>query len=215
MRIAIAGATGPTGQLVVEQALRRGHEVVAYVRRPDALLHREHLIVVGGQLDDTDRFADAIRGCDVLICTLGTRSRKEPNFISTHLPLVTNAMEVAGIPRLVLMSALGGGEVPRASRGISRWVFDFLSRKIFGDRTKAERALASSSIAWSAVYPGFLSDKPAFAAVETASVDAIHRVRKNMIPRANVAAVLLDLAEDPNADGRRLVIARRGGIALA
>lgn len=215
MRIAVVGATGPTGRLVVDQALARGHAVAAYARRPDALPPRDGLTVVGGELSDTARFADAIRGADVLICTLGTRSRKEREFISTHLPYVTAAMREAGAMRLVLMSALGGGEVTKAAHGISRVIFRFLSTKVFGDRTKAERALAASGIAWCAVYPGFLSDDPAYPDVEIADVDAMRRVRSSRIPRANVASVLLDLAEDPMADGRRLVIARRGGIVLA
>jgi uncharacterized protein YbjT (DUF2867 family) len=32
MRIVVIGATGATGRLVVDEALRRGHEVVAFVR---------------------------------------------------------------------------------------------------------------------------------------------------------------------------------------
>ena len=34
MRIAVLGATGRVGRLVTEQALDRGHEVVALVRSP-------------------------------------------------------------------------------------------------------------------------------------------------------------------------------------
>jgi putative NADH-flavin reductase len=33
MQLVVRGATARTGRLVVEQALGRGHEVVAYVRR--------------------------------------------------------------------------------------------------------------------------------------------------------------------------------------
>jgi NAD(P)-dependent dehydrogenase (short-subunit alcohol dehydrogenase family) len=34
MKIVVVGATGKTGRLVVEQALMRGDQVVAYVRNP-------------------------------------------------------------------------------------------------------------------------------------------------------------------------------------
>jgi uncharacterized protein len=37
VRIAVIGAAGRTGRLVVEQALERGHEVRALARRPDAI----------------------------------------------------------------------------------------------------------------------------------------------------------------------------------
>ncbi len=41
MRVAILGATGPTGQQLVEQALDGGHQVVAVIRNPDKML--EHV----------------------------------------------------------------------------------------------------------------------------------------------------------------------------
>lgn len=212
MKIAVVGATGPTGQLVVKQLLNRGHEVVAYVRRPEALEAAEGLVVVGGELADTDHFADAIAGCEVLVCTLGTRSMRERNFMSTHLPLVTAAMEKAGVPRLVLMSALGGGRVPAASRGAARLVFQFMSKWVFGDRTKSEEVLDRQGLNWAAVYPGFLNDKPAAASVDVVPVDEVHDVRDSKISREDVAQVLVRLAEDENSRGQRLVIAKSGAV---
>lgn len=141
MKIAVVGATGPTGQHVVEELLRRGHEVVAYVRRPEGLHPRTSLEIVGGQLSDTRTFAHAIQNCEVVICTLGNRNFKERRFMTQHLPYVSSAMKSAGVNKLVLMSALGGGEVPRAARGISKLVFRFLSSKVFVDRTISEREL--------------------------------------------------------------------------
>jgi uncharacterized protein YbjT (DUF2867 family) len=37
MRITVFGATGATGQLLVDQSLEHGHEVTAYARRPAKL----------------------------------------------------------------------------------------------------------------------------------------------------------------------------------
>ncbi|WP_269085789.1 NAD(P)H-binding protein, partial [Mycolicibacter kumamotonensis] len=37
LRISIFGGTGPTGLLVVEQALANGHDVVAFARTPSKL----------------------------------------------------------------------------------------------------------------------------------------------------------------------------------
>lgn len=215
MRIAVVGATGPTGRHVVDMTLARGHDVTAYVRRPDALAERAGLTVVGGSLADTNAFADAITGCDVVVCTLGTRSWRERGFMTAHLPEVTRAMQQAGVPRLVLMSALGGGPVPPRSTGIARLVFMALSKTIFADRTKSEAQLQRSGIAHSILYPGFLNDHAALPDVEIADIDDIRDVRDSKIPRANVAAVLVDLAEDPSSDGRRVIIAPPGRITLA
>lgn len=207
-RVAVVGATGPTGRLVVERALQTGHDVVVYARRPEVLAASPHLTVVGGELADTAAFAEAIAGCDVLICTLGTRSWRERGFMTAHLPLVTSAMRQAGVGRLILMSALGGGEEPRHLRGIARAVFRVLSRVVFVDRTRSEAALALTGITWSAVYPGFLTDDPAIADVDLVDVDAVVNSKNSRIPRANVAIALVDLVGDPRP--QRLIIAPAG-----
>ena len=48
MRLVLIGATGGTGLHVIDQAIDRGHHVVAYCRRPDALKPRPGLTVAGG-----------------------------------------------------------------------------------------------------------------------------------------------------------------------
>jgi uncharacterized protein YbjT (DUF2867 family) len=212
MRIAVVGATGPTGVLVVEKLLARGHDVVAYVRRPEALVARERLTVVGGELADRPAFADAIRGCESIVCTLGNRSMRVRNFMRVHLPLVADAMTDAGVPRLVLMSALGGGELPPRVTGINKMVFKWLSRRMFVDRTESEADLNRRGINWCGVYPGFLTDKPAVASPDVVVIDELVSFKNGSIPRANVADVLVELAENPNSRGVRLAIGPAGSI---
>ena len=207
-KIAVVGATGPTGQLVVEEALGRGHEVVAYVRRPEALASRPGLTSVAGQLGETAKFADALAGCDVVISTLGSRSMTERAFMQVHLPQVTNAMRDADVKRLVLMSAMGGGAVPVQLQGLDRLIFSALSRFAFGDRTKSEEALDRAGVTWSGVYPAFLTDRSALEEIDVIDVDNLVSTRNSSIPRANVARVLVDLAEDPNI--RKVVVAPKG-----
>jgi putative NADH-flavin reductase len=68
LKILVFGATGPTGQQVVMQALGRGHIVTAFVRNPARLsIIDEHLRVVVGDITwDTPRVAEVIRGQDVV-----------------------------------------------------------------------------------------------------------------------------------------------------
>ena len=207
-KIAVVGATGPTGQLVVAEALSRGHQVVAYVRRPEALEGRPGLTIVAGELNQIDRFAKAIAGCDVVISTLGSRSFTERAFMQIHLPMVTSAMREANVSRLVLMSAMGGGQVPPRLHGIDRMIFSALSRFAFGDRTKSEAALSRTGLVWSAVYPAFLTDKAALDTIDVIDVDDLVSTRNSSIPRANVARVLVDLAE--SSTPRKVVVAPLG-----
>ena len=208
----MVGATGPTGQLVVEQLLARDHAVVAYVRRPEALAQASGLTIVAGELTDTATFAAAIAECDVIVSTLGSRSMMERSFMTRHLPLVVDAMLAAKVPRLVLMSALGGGEIPKLTTGVSRSIFSVMSKRIFADRTISEAALDTRGVQWCGVYPGFLNNTSAASEVDVVDVDEMRDFRGGSVSRANVAAVIVQLVEDPASSGRRLVVAPHGTV---
>lgn len=71
MRISVFGGTGPTGLLLVQQALSQGHDVVAFARTPSKLPQHERLSVVEGQLDDPVKISAAIVGTDTVVSVLG------------------------------------------------------------------------------------------------------------------------------------------------
>lgn len=77
MTTLVAGATGATGRLLVDQLLKRGRRVKAIVRSPDrlpaALRDDERLSVVRGTvLEFSDgELAELVRGCDAVASCLG------------------------------------------------------------------------------------------------------------------------------------------------
>lgn len=63
MQITVFGASGKTGSQIIQQALNRGYQVVAYVREAAKLtLTDSNLKVVEGQLDDLNMVKQAISG---------------------------------------------------------------------------------------------------------------------------------------------------------
>ncbi|GAA3842042.1 hypothetical protein GCM10022403_087620 [Streptomyces coacervatus] len=64
MRITVFGGTGPTGLLLINQALAGGHAVVAYARTPAKLPSHQRLTGIPGQLDDASAIGEAVRGSD-------------------------------------------------------------------------------------------------------------------------------------------------------
>jgi putative NADH-flavin reductase len=46
MKLAILGATGPSGVQLVKEALERGHDVTAIVRNPDKLTEKHDKLKV-------------------------------------------------------------------------------------------------------------------------------------------------------------------------
>jgi hypothetical protein len=102
MNVLVFGATGPTGQEVVKQALSRGHAVTAFVRRPHALsISDERLrIVAGDTTRDEPKVAEAVRGQDVVVSALGRRnSFRSDGLIARSMELILPSMERAGVRR--------------------------------------------------------------------------------------------------------------------
>ncbi|KAJ7693680.1 hypothetical protein B0H17DRAFT_1159440 [Mycena rosella] len=84
MRVLVLGSTGPTGILVVREALAvfDGSTIVLYVRTPDKIPEdlRTHpgCIVVQGQLEDTDSLSKAMEGVDLVLSALGPSQFSQP-----------------------------------------------------------------------------------------------------------------------------------------
>jgi len=139
LKIVVLGATGRTGRLVVEQALARGDEIVAYVRDPEGIAPNSGLEIVVGQLGDVLALQAAINGADaVLVCigTRGERMKKIVNLMQTSMPSIIEAMKGAQVSRLVLESAFGVGDTARAAGLIARVVYRLAVRAIYQDKER-------------------------------------------------------------------------------
>ncbi len=196
-RVLVLGATGPTGQHVVAQALRQGHLVTAFVRNPRGLtVGSDRLRVITGQVGDDDPIlASAMRDHDVVISTLGVgKSFTSGGLIAHSMPRIIRAMESAGVRRLVFMSAFGVGETLRDVPWLPRLFIRTLLRDIYRDKASGEETLRDSTLDWTLVYPTGLVDRPATGQYRVG-------VRLSLrgfptIARADVAAFLLTQVAD-------------------
>jgi uncharacterized protein YbjT (DUF2867 family) len=216
VRLVILGATGGTGRLLVEGALERGHEVVAYVRRPEALTERSGLLVVGGQLTDQPALTSAITGADGVLCAIGPASVRDligPDLMRRTLATLAGAMTSAGVRRLVLLSAYGVGDTAVSASTVQRLAFGTAVRSLYRDKVIAEQRLAEAGLEITTVYPMMLTDGPARDDDVVLDVTAVSRVSGlPRVSRATVARAMLDAAEDPGAIGRRLVVSSAGTV---
>ena len=67
MKVALIGATGYVGSQLLNEALDRGHEVTAIVRRTERLPARSGLTAAQGDVNDTDALAGLLAGHDAVI----------------------------------------------------------------------------------------------------------------------------------------------------
>jgi putative NADH-flavin reductase len=213
MKIAVLGATGRTGGLVVEQALKRGHRVVAYVRRAGALPASEGLRIVVGDLFDSEHLQSALSDVDTVICCLGTRQHKPVDLMQNNLPLIVEAMKHTARTRLILLSAYGVGETARTTSLVARIIYKTMFRSIFHDKGRSETGLATSGLDWTGIYPVGLTDGPLIDAVDVRPTHEVKKVKGlPMVSRANVAKVLLDAAEDSRTIRQKLLVTSKDSV---
>ena len=111
MKIALAAATGKIGRQIAQQALARGHEVTAIVRRTtDVPAELEGARLVVAALDDHEALVAAIRGHDVLASAYGPAPGDYASLSRVADALIAAARD-AGIRRLVVVGGAGSLEI--------------------------------------------------------------------------------------------------------
>jgi Putative NADH-flavin reductase len=104
VRVAVFGASGRIGRLVVKHALEEGYAVNACVRDPAKLpIEDESLSVITGGLRDTAAIEQTISGCDAVICALGVPLKftyDSMDSLEGHRNII-KAMDKLGVSRLI------------------------------------------------------------------------------------------------------------------
>lgn len=192
MKILIIGATGGTGEALVQQALAAGHEVTAFVRDASEY-HRAVAWVVEGDVLDAAKVADAVAGQDAVIDALGGSTPwKETGLEPNAAHNVVAAMRQHGVRRLVVISALGVRE-SQANAGFfyEHLLMPTLLRGALADKTKMEADLEAgvSDLDWVLVRPATLTNGEMTSNVQVFSADTEEKAHR--ISRADVAAFML------------------------
>lgn len=194
MRVVIAGGHGQIAMRLEKLLAARGHTAVGIIRNP-------------AQVDDL-----CAAGADPIVCDLESASVTE---VATHLDgadavvfaagagpgsgaprkdtvdrgaavLCADAAERAGVRRYLMISAMGANQEPPP--GTDPVFAAYLRAKGAADADLASRA----SLDWVIVRPGRLTDEPGTGFVEL----GMH-IGQGMVPRDDVAAVLLALLDIP------------------
>lgn len=161
MKLFVLGATGGTGQLLVERAVH-AHQVTVFSRNPEKLTVKDdRLRIVKGSMLDEIALADAMAGHDAVMFLIEPTSKGETTLRTDGARTTVGAMTKTGVRRLVALSGLGAG-VTRQHRG---FFFDKVTaavtlRHTLKDQNGLEAAIRRSDLDWIVVRPGEMSSEP-------------------------------------------------------
>jgi len=198
-RIAVVGGHGQVARHLLVALRRSEHDPVALVRHEE---YRAELESRGAEVrlldierEDAQAFAAAFTGCDAVVFAAGggpdgNLERKRTVDLEGSLKSIEGA-RTAGIERFVQVSAINVDDpLPEGT--------DEVWRAYVEAKRDADTALRASGLAWTVIRPGRLTDDPA-----TGLVALGPDVSRGDVTRADVAAVLAALLDEPETVGQQ------------
>ncbi|MCH1929529.1 NAD(P)-dependent oxidoreductase [Shewanella sp. A25] len=153
MKIAVLGASGWIGGTLFNEALSRGHEVIALVRDPSKLIGTTAEV---RSVDLTKPLeSDAFKGVDLVIAAIGARAEQNHALVAKTVNNLFDVLPKAAVPRLLWVGGAGSLEVAPGVTLVSSPDFppaykdEALAQ---GEALNAFRA-AETSITWTFVSP--------------------------------------------------------------
>lgn len=164
MKIIVFGATGHVGNLFVEEALKAGHEIVAYVRNPKKMrIQNPKVFLVVGDLDNAEKIDEAIKGSDAVVSVIGPLGRQDTLIFAPAYEHIIESMKKQGVKRLI---ALGTPSVPDAHDRFNFifWALTFgvgfLIHKGYTDMKTLGQDIRESGLDWTIVRVPLLTNRP-------------------------------------------------------
>lgn len=107
MDVVVLGASGTLGKAIVQEALKRKHEVTAAVRHPDSLqIEHERLQIATVDILNPSSVAAVVGGHGEVISAFGPDSGRENDLLGAADSLL-EGMRIAGAERLMIVGGAG------------------------------------------------------------------------------------------------------------
>jgi putative NADH-flavin reductase len=205
MRIAVFGATGRTGQPLVEQAVERGHEVVAFVRDATGLSstirNDDRVSTVEGDAYTGEGVERAIAGdgdpVDVVVSVLAQTSDGPDDLLTEAGRHILSAMNQHGVERFVTLVGAGvreEGESVSLGGRIMGALLKLLARSVLEDARDQVELIKDSDTRWTVVRGPRLTEDAQTG--EFRHGPDLSLGMRDTAARANVADFILDCLED-------------------
>jgi len=192
-RIAVLGASGGVGRLIVGRALDQGFAVVCQTRDARKLAHIAARVRVD-PFDPTDqaKLGEFLRGADVVIFALGVDTTGPTTLFSDVTAALIAAMSRERVKRLIAITGVGAGET-RGHGGFfyDRIIYPLFARKRYTDKDRQEALIAASDLDWIIVRPAPFADRRVPGTMEIHTRIAPDTVLRH-ITRDEVAAFVVD-----------------------
>jgi uncharacterized protein YbjT (DUF2867 family) len=200
MEIVIAGGHGKIALLTEQLLANAGHTVRALIRNPahdgDVEATGAQPVVADLEQLEPEQLAPLLRGADAVVYAAGAGAGSGPARKWTMdyggAAKLIEACARAGVERYVMISSRGADADAPDDGGFGTYL---------RAKGKADAELQASGLRYTILRPVGLTDEPAADAVSTEPDSGVET-----IPRADVAAVIVAVLDEPRTAGRTIVL---------
>jgi putative NADH-flavin reductase len=198
--ILIIGASRGIGLETVRRALDQGYRVRAFARSASQIpITHAELSKVNGDALRAEDVAAAVKGADAVIETLGAKASlamvtSQTRLFSDATRILIQAMESAGVKRLISVTGFGAGDSREHMSLLQRLPFELLLGRVYADKAVQETMIRLSALSWVIARPGILTNGPRTGRYRI--LDEPADWRNGTISRADVADFLVKQVDD-------------------
>lgn len=194
MHISVFGAGGKVGRLVVEELLRRGHSITAFVHRHSPFEASERLRIARGDIHVADDVAKALEGSDAVISALGSWGTPGKDILTTAMGSICPIMKDSGIRRIVSLTgaeARADGDKLTAMHRVFHGLLGVVAGKVLADGERHIGILEQSGLDYTVIRSPIMTGSRA----STYVLQDQRPLPWATVSRAAVVAALVDAVE--------------------
>ena len=203
MKVAVIGAHGKVGRVLLPILADRGAHAAGIVRQQEQLPLVRDLgaepVLLDVEHAATDQIADALGGFDAVVWSAGAGGGDPDRTYAVDRDAAIRSMDAAtsaGVDRYVMVSWIGS--VPEHGVPEDAAFFAYADAKL-----AADDHLRGTDLDWTIVGPGTLTDDDPTGAVSVlGDDDETPQGAASRVPRADVAMVVAEALRTPSSVGR-------------
>jgi putative NADH-flavin reductase len=210
MNIALFGATGMVGSAILAEALARGHQVTAIVRRPERIAPNPAVRALAGDATDAASVAATVAGADVVVSAYSPGSGNQDE-LSANAAALLAGLAQAEVRRLIVVGGAGSLET-NGGLLVDQPGFP----EMYRDRANAQkrqldllRGAVHTPVRWTFVSPAAMIAPGERTGVFRVGGDQlmVDATGASRISAEDFAIAILDEVERPGAPNRRISVA--------
>ena len=211
MKLALFGATGSIGSRILDEALQRGHQVVAIARDPSRITAAPGASAVAGDIADPGSYAPALQGADAVIVSVSPRAGTTGAQLNALAGDLLARLPDLGVKRLFWVGGAGSLDIAPGVRLVDTPEFpaEYKAEALaLGEVLDTLRA-SDGTVDWTFVSPAILIQPGERTGNYRLGGDQVlfDADGKSEISNEDYAVALLDRIEKNDAPRKRVTVA--------